>query len=44
MTPLTTIALATNFFLVLLALKTIVGYRFPWETCSCCGKKIREHK
>lgn len=27
-----------------LIMKTITGYRFPWETCICCGKKVREHK
>ncbi len=27
-----------------LALKTMIGFRFPWEKCRCCGKKIREHK
>jgi len=27
----------------LLCMKTIIGYRFPWETCICCGKKVRDH-
>ncbi len=31
------------FVLVALAVKTIYGYHFPWETCPCCGKKYREH-
>lgn len=24
--------------------KTIMGLHFPWERCSCCGKKFNEHK
>ncbi len=28
----------------LVALKSILGYRFPWEKCGCCGKKIKDHK
>jgi len=30
--------------ILLVWLKTITGFRFPWETCDCCGKKIRERK
>lgn len=26
------------------AFKSIVGLRFPWEKCQCCGKKWSEHK
>jgi len=26
------------------ALKAITGIHFPWEKCSCCGKKYKEHK
>lgn len=29
--------------LALLALKAMIGYHFPWETCPCCGKKYSEH-
>lgn len=25
------------------ALKTIIGFRFPWEKCICCGEKVRDH-
>ena len=35
---------ALHVVIWLLALKTMIGYRFPWEKCRCCGKKIREHK
>lgn len=30
--------------ILLVAIKAIIGFRFPWETCGCCGKKIRDHK
>ncbi len=30
--------------LVIDRLLAIIGFRFPWETCECCGKKIRDHK
>lgn len=30
--------------LALVALKAMVGYHFPWETCECYGKKMREHR
>ena len=30
--------------LMLVGFKSILGFRFPWETSNCCGKKIREHK
>ncbi|MBD3261598.1 MAG: hypothetical protein GF334_07955 [Candidatus Altiarchaeales archaeon] len=29
--------------LVTVALKAILGFRFPWEVCACCGKKMGEH-
>ena len=29
--------------LILVGLKAIVGFRFPWEICDCCGKKIKVH-
>jgi len=29
---------------IITAAKAVIGFRFPWEKCSCCGKKIREHK
>lgn len=32
------------YLLYALAIKTIIGYKFPWEVCSCCKKKIRDHK
>lgn len=28
----------------MLAFKAILGARFPWETCECCGRKVRDHK
>ena len=28
----------------LVALKAVIGFHFPWETCPCCSKKWREHK
>jgi hypothetical protein len=36
-----------NIFIVTFVLggmKSVIGFRFPWETCECCGKKIRDHK
>lgn len=27
----------------LLCAKTIFGFRWPWEICSCCKKKMRDH-
>lgn len=30
--------------LLLLAVKTITGFKWPWEICSCCKKKQRDHK
>lgn len=29
--------------LVVVGIKTVVGFRFSWEKCSCCGKKQKEH-
>ena len=29
-------------FLVVLALKTIIGIHLPWERCDCCGEKWRD--
>jgi len=23
--------------------KAIMGFQFSWETCDCCGLKIRDH-
>ncbi len=31
----------TMFFC--LAFKSIIGFNFPWEKCSCCGKRHRDH-
>ncbi len=28
----------------IVAFKAIMGVRFPWETCSCCGNKMRDHQ
>ena len=28
----------------LCATKAIMGFHFPWEICSCCKRKYREHK
>ena len=28
----------------IVALKAIMGFHFPWEKCSCCGKKYRDHR
>ena len=25
---------------ILVFLKTIIGFHFPWEKCSCCGKRL----
>ena len=30
--------------LILVALKAIIGFHWPWERCECCGKKYRDHK
>ena len=38
-----TITYAVHGVVWALALKTMIGFRFPWEKCICCGKKIREH-
>jgi len=27
----------------LLALKTVIGFHFPWERCDCCGRRYRYH-
>jgi hypothetical protein len=27
----------------LLSLKTILGFRFPWEICACCKKRMGDH-
>ena len=29
--------------LFLLAIKTMTGFRWPWEICACCNKKMRDH-
>lgn len=30
-----------SYILVLLvAFKAIMGFHFPWEKCSCCGKRL----
>jgi len=34
----------TIILLGLIAIKSIIGFHFPWEKCDCCGKKYREHK
>jgi hypothetical protein len=31
------------FCLVCVWFKTVIGYRFPWEVCICCGKKVGDH-
>lgn len=30
--------------LILVAIKSILGWHWPWEKCSCCGKKWSEHR
>jgi len=32
------------FSVILVVAKAMMGYHFPWEKCSCCGKKFRDHK
>lgn len=27
----------------LVFIKAVLGYKFPWEICECCGKPQREH-
>jgi len=27
----------------LIAFKALIGYRWPWEICDCCGDKIIDH-
>ena len=29
--------------LVLVGIKSVVGYHFPWERCGCCGQQWRHH-
>ena len=29
--------------LAAVALKSMLGIRWPWEKCICCGKKVRDH-
>ncbi len=29
---------------ILITIKAIIGFHFPWERCECCKKKWREHK
>lgn len=28
----------------MIAIKSILGFHWPWEKCSCCGKKWKSHK
>ena len=28
--------------ILLVAIKAIIGFHFPWETCDCCGKKWKQ--
>lgn len=30
--------------MMVVATKAMLGYRFPWEVCDCCKRKIREHR
>ncbi len=39
-----TIYIFLYYTMGLLCIKTVIGYRFPWEKCICCGKKVRDHK
>lgn len=29
-----------NILIILVAAKAIIGFHFPWEKCSCCGKRL----
>lgn len=29
--------------LVVIGIKSIIGYHFPWERCECCGKQWKHH-
>lgn len=40
---MTTMQQIFMWLLSLLALKTITGFRFPWEICACCKRKMRDH-
>ena len=33
-----------KFMIFAVAMKAIIGFHWPWETCDCCGKKYRDHK
>ena len=35
--------IAAKILIGIVVFKAIMGYRFPWETCKCCGQKIRNH-
>jgi hypothetical protein len=37
------ISFLTKACIYALAIKALSGLRFPWETCQCCGRKIRDH-
>jgi hypothetical protein len=32
-----------NVVISFIAFKSLLGLHFPWETCSCCKKKYRNH-
>ena len=32
-----------NMCLLMLAVKTIMGFHWSWEKCQCCEKKWGEH-
>lgn len=29
--------------LMICGVKAVMGFHFPWEKCSCCGKKYGDH-
>jgi len=32
------------WMLIAVGVKSVIGYRFPWEACHCCGKKMKERE
>jgi hypothetical protein len=44
MTALEWLQVLSLAVLATIGVKSITGYHFPWEKCSCCGKRWEDHK
>lgn len=40
---MTTMQMILLWLFGILSLKTILGFRFPWEICACCKKRMGDH-